>query len=203
MKHRWRHLLLVLTATATGCLGLKPARDTTRYLVLSPPPPAPPSPASAERPGLALGLAPVVLPHYLDTPRMAVRLGGNEIRYFETYRWGERLDQGVRRVLAAHLAVQLAPTSVAVYAWRPSDVRWELNVELEHCEVSVLGRAQVAGGWRLTRPLSAEVVGQGHHRVEVDGPPPETDPAGAAAALSRALATFADAMAESLAWAGE
>jgi uncharacterized protein len=191
MKHLWLYIGLVLASGSVGCLGLKPARDSTRHLLLSAPelPGAPAAPS--ERPDLIIGLAPVQLPGYLDSPWLAVRQGDNEIRYSGTDRWGERLDQGVRRVLAVQLGRLLAPARVEARAWTPRAVTWELTVEFEHCEVSADGHVRVEGGWRVSRPLSADVGKRGTHRVDRSGPPPEQDPAAAVGALSEALAEFA------------
>ena len=195
----WTRLLLTLTLAGTGCLGLKPARDATRHILLSAPATDGSGPGLAGRPDLVVGLAPVSLPAYLDTPWVAVRHGDNEIRYSTTHRWGERLDQGVRRVLAVQLGRRLAPARIEARSWTPDAVTWELSVEFQHCEVSADGHVWVEGAWRISRPLSVEVLQRGTHRVEAQGPPPEQDPTGAAAALSAALAGFALQMADELA----
>lgn len=201
MKSYWSWMWLGVALAATGCFGLKPARDSTRHLLLSAPGTEDTLPAPAAGTagaGFALGLAAVGLPAYLDSPWVVVRHGANEIRYSATYRWGERPEQGVRRVLALQLERWLAPARVEARSWKPDAVTWELTVEFEHCEVATDGRVFVEGHWRVSRPLSAEVIRHGAHRVESGGPPPEEDPSGAAAALSAALAEFARQMAEAL-----
>jgi uncharacterized lipoprotein YmbA len=192
-------LPLAVGLVATGCLGFRPARDTTRHFLLSVPAgdagDAGSGTAADASAGLAVGLAPVGLPAYLDSSWVAVRHGENEIVYSATHRWGERLEQGVRRVLALHLERRLAPARIAARSWRPDAVTWEVTVELEHCEVANEGRAWVEGHWRVNRPLSSDVIQYGEHRIERMGPPPDQDPVGATAALSEALAEFARQMA--------
>jgi uncharacterized protein len=203
IPHRLRpHLSLFLTLMlalgGSGCFGLRPARDTTRHLLLSAPvTDAPPSSAEG-RTNLVVGLAPVRLPAYLETPWVALRVNDNEIRYSTVQRWGERLDQGVRRVLGVQLGRQLAPGRVETRAWAPDQVSLELTVILQHCESATDGRVVVEGEWRIGRPSAAETRQGGAHRVELQGPPPEQDAAGAAAALSRALAEFATQIAATI-----
>lgn len=194
--HRLRpHLILLLTLTlvlgGSGCFGLRPARDATRHLLLSAPDTGVPASSAEVATNLVVGLAPVRLPAYLETPWVAVRVNDNEIRYSPVQRWGERLDQGVRRVLGVQLGRQLAPARVEARAWAPDQVTAELTVVLQHCENAADGRTVVEGEWRISRPAASETRPGGAHRVELQGPPPDQDPVGAAAALSRALAEFA------------
>jgi uncharacterized protein len=196
--HRLLFLALTLTLGGSGCFGLRPARDTTRHLLLSAPAMGVTASVAEAPTNLVVGLAPVRLPDYLETPWVAVRVNDNEIRYSPVQRWGERLDQGVRRVLGVQLGRQLAPAHVEARAWAPDQVTLELTVILQHCESALDGRVVVEGEWRIGRPSAVEARPGGAHRVELQGPPPEQDPVGAAAALSRALAEFATRIAATI-----
>ena len=202
MKHLCFLVMLILPLAGTGCLGLKPVQDTTRHLVLSVPAGTTPLLPAWDLPRLTVGLTPITLPGYLESPWMAVRDGDNEIQYSEVHRWGEPLEDGIRRVLALHLEQWLPASRIEARTWRPDAVRWEVFVEFQHCECFRDGRVLVAGRWRFGPPLSLETAGSGEARLELAGPPPEQDPAGAAAALSRALAGFARELAAALAAAG-
>jgi uncharacterized lipoprotein YmbA len=202
MNARGLFLLLMVFALGSGCLNLKPTEDLTRHFLLSVPPDLEPLPGAPAE-GLAVGLTPLLLPAYLDSPWLAIRANENEIRYAVSDRWGERLEKGVRRVLAANLSQFLATEQVAAEAWRSTAVAFELTVSLRRCDLFADGRVSVEGRWQLLETANANVVWRDQHRVEHPGPPPDTDPAGAAAALSQALAEFSREIARSVLTAAE
>jgi uncharacterized lipoprotein YmbA len=88
-------LLIVLALGLSGCLNLKPVADTSRYFALMPLSAAP----SASSAGPALGIGGVEIPDYLQSKRIALRKGSNEIEYSESLKRAERLDKGIQRVL--------------------------------------------------------------------------------------------------------
>lgn len=194
-----RGFLALLTALAlgSGCLNLKPTADITRHFLLSVPPDLEPLPGTPVR-DLAVGVMPLLLPSYLDSPWLAIRENENEIRYAMSDRWGERLEKGVRRVLATSLGQFLGTERVAAEAWRSTAVDFELSVSLRRCDLYADGRVWVVGRWQLLETATANVVCRDQHRVQHRGPSPDTDPAGAAAALSGALAEFSREIARSV-----
>ena len=64
------------------------------------------TPVSLERPGLQLQR--VLVPDYLDTTDILLRVGTHELHESTSGRWGERLSLGITRALRADLAGQLA-----------------------------------------------------------------------------------------------
>lgn len=201
MKPFYVWILLVPALVGPGCLGLKPARDITRHLVLSTPEvEAPGAPAAAAKPALAI--LPVVIPEYLDNPWMVVRENDNEIRHSAVCRWGEPFAQGARRVLATQLRRLLPETRVEAGSWRPGAIDWELAVYFDRCETLADGRVVMEARWRLTTPLAARPTESGVFRADRTGPAPEADPVGAVATLSLALTDLARDLAGAISAAG-
>lgn len=109
---------LAVALTASSCAWLRPKADPTEFFVLEPRPAA--GTARKDRPRVEL--AEVEVPAYLKNPRMAARLGDNEIDYAEYKRWGEPLPQGIARAVredlreAAELPAAPSPDGPAQYS---------------------------------------------------------------------------------------
>ena len=100
-----------------GCLDLKPQPDVTRFFVLGETSPTT-STASVDGPqGLALGMRPLHVAPHLDTQRIVTRLGIHEVGFADAFRWGEDLEEGINRTLAAYLAATDPVRSVQVVPW--------------------------------------------------------------------------------------
>lgn len=175
----------------TGCLGLEPAADTTRFFVL-PPVAAEPGREAAEGRGRgpALGLGPVNVPEYLRTRRVAVHLGPAEISYPESLEWVEPLDQGIERLLATYLAPGPVPAEIHRPAWRRDDVQAEIHVDLFRFDTDARGRVELDARWRITDPGAEKTLSSGAVGVVRQGPSFAEDPGGAVTTLGGALAAL-------------
>lgn len=181
----------------TGCFGfLKPAKPTTRHFVLS----SLPAPASASIPANAprVGVGQVKLPAYLFNTSLAVRQNANEIAYLPSTLWGERLDNGFQRVLAANLAVLLPTDQIRLSAWQSSEVSVETYVAVERFEVDAHGQALLTAWWRVLTPGGDKTLKAGECRFTKQGPSPNENPAGAVATLSDLLADLSRQIAEAI-----
>ncbi len=171
----------------TGCFGfLKPAKPTARHFVLTPLPAA--EPAAASGGSVVVGMGQVKLPPYLFNTAFAVRKGANEIEYLPTAFWGERLDTGLQRVLAANLASLLPTDQIRLSAWQSGDVSVEVYVAFERFEVDAQGKGALVAWWRILSPGGDKTLKAGECRLTRQGPAPHTDPAGAVATLSELVA---------------
>ena len=176
-------LALGVCAGLTGCFGfLKPAKPTARHFVLAPLPAA--ESAGARAGGVSVGIGPVKLAGYLFSTSLAVRKGANEIEYLPTAFWGERLDTGLHRVLAANLATLLPTDQIRLSAWQSGEVSAEVYVAIERFEVDARGEGEIAAWWRILSPGGEKTLKAGECRRTKQGPAPETDPAGGVATLS-------------------
>jgi uncharacterized protein len=192
-------LLLALAACAclTGCLGfLKPARATARHFVLTPLPAAEPATVTPGAP--AVGVGRVKLPAYLFDTSLAVRKGTNEIEYFPSALWAERLDTGIQRVLAANLATLLPTDQVRLSAWRSEDVSAEVYVAIERFDVDAGGQGVLVAWWRILSPGGEKTLKAGESRYTRQGPAPGTSPSGAIATLSDLMADLGRQLAQAL-----
>jgi uncharacterized lipoprotein YmbA len=167
----------------SGCFSLKPAHPTARYFVLSPLPVAvAPGPTT-----LAVGVGQVKLPAYLFKDSLAVRKGPNEVEYLETAVWAEHLQSGFQRILAANLAALLPTDQVRLSDWRREDIALEIYVAVEQFDVDTSGRGELVTWWRILSPGGEKILKAGQFRGSHQGPPPQADPEGATATLSRLL----------------
>ena len=81
--------------------------------------------------GLAIGLAPVNMPEYLDRPEIISRGGGNQLELGQFDRWAEPLNRNIERVVARNLAVLLDTDRVFVLpARRPLDLRYRVVIDV-------------------------------------------------------------------------
>ena len=125
------------------------------------------TPSAPARAGLTLGLRRLDLASYLSVPAILVRRGENEIVVSEFHRWGEDLDEGVNRAVAAHLANSPPVQAVDVAPW-PARARHNYLVQLHVSRFEGLadsaateGRIHVLAGWDIIRPLDGAVLVRG------------------------------------------
>ena len=191
-------LIAAVAAIAlSGCLGLKPARPSSRYFVLTSMPAAAPPTASTNTPDKSIGVGLVKLPDYLFKDTMAVRKGANEVRYLLTTLWAERLGNGFQRVLAADLATAV-PCQVRFSAWRSQDVAASVYVAIDQFDVDEKGRGVLVAWWRVLSPNGEKVLRSGEFRATRDGPSAPVDPDGAVATLSGLVSDLAGEIAQAL-----
>lgn len=105
-------------------------KDSVRHFVLAPTTPTNPAAIPAGAP--ALGVGQVKIPAHLYTTSIAVRRGANEIEHLPLALWGERLDQGLQRVLAANLAA-MVPTDNLRLSTRRAQLHQQLVTGRLHC----------------------------------------------------------------------
>jgi uncharacterized lipoprotein YmbA len=125
--------------------------------------PSTPSPA-----GLTLGLRRMNLAAYLTVPAIVVRRGENELLVSEYHRWGEALDEGINRVVAAYLVGSPPVRAVDVAPW-PTRPRHDFVLQLHVSRfegvadsAATEGRVHVLAGWDIIRPLDGRVLVRGN-----------------------------------------
>lgn len=84
---------------------------------------------SVDTTGLEVGIRQPHLASYLDAARIATRQGPNQIRFSESYRWGEDLEQAINRVVALSLEAQPGIQSTEVVPW-PKGATFDYIVQL-------------------------------------------------------------------------
>jgi uncharacterized lipoprotein YmbA len=177
-----RALLAVLSLGLAACAGPAPKES---FYTLSAAAPAPTAPA---------GTVPVVLvgavsvPEAVDRTAMVIRTGPNQVDIDDANRWAEPLKAAIPRVLAENLRRELG--SARVYASRlgaGSPVDHRVAVEVQRFDSSFAEGATLEAVWTVT-PASGPAR-SGHTRAREAAA--SRDPAGLAAAHSKALETLA------------
>jgi len=156
MKRRsWSMALLALLLT--GCASDPPAR----IYVLSPPAEDKPQ-GSVAVDAPVLQLQRIVLPDYLDTTEILLRIGTNEIKASPTGRWGERLSEGLEHALAAALAARL-PQDRVTLASRADRSATRVLVTVDAFDVGPDGHSVLKAGWAILDPnaVTAPRTGSG------------------------------------------
>jgi hypothetical protein len=189
-----------LAVAIAGCVSLKRTPEA-RFFVLRPlaeAPAATDTSATAE----LIGLLPVVLPAYLDRPQLVSWVAPGELRIDEYLRWGEPLDAGLLRTLAANLETRLPGSRVIRSPW-PSKARLRCRVrlELQNFGPQASGEVLLEGRFALLpadgeRPLVVRPVGlkRGPLALSAAG----VDPMAGVDAMSDLVADLAGEMAASL-----
>lgn len=121
-----RRLVPALATAATlagmfsGCSILEPQPDLTRFFVL-----ASLAEPATDTSNLRIGIGPLALPDYLRRTEMARRDSETEVRYADTSRWAEPLEEGLARTLAENIALLVGTKRVLVV---PAPIRSEPDV---------------------------------------------------------------------------
>jgi uncharacterized lipoprotein YmbA len=187
---------VVICVGLTGCKSFRPVEDLTRYYVLSASSGAPAAGQSNQ--ALNIGVAPIQTPGYLQSTRIAVRRGTNEISYSEYRQWAEHLDKGIQRVLASNLSTLLPSVRVITSAWQSSDVKAEVHVSIQRFELDESGVATLECEWRIVSPDGVRALRVEHALISKKGPPLANNPTGAVHTLSEALADLSNEIATAL-----
>ena len=182
-----KSLIPVLLAGALGgCLNTSPVADSRRFFVIEPGLSSQ-GPGSTQEPVAVVGIKPVILPAYLRDNRIVVRKSANEIKYSETIRWGEPLDQGLMRAMRSNLDGALKNCLVIQAPWSLGDVDFEVSIRFRTCELDADGLATVDAEWICSSAKGPESPTYGQVHLEKTGPIPSSDPDGAVGILSKAV----------------
>lgn len=161
MSLRIRSLSLLVSAAivllvAGGCAFLKPAKNESRYHVLT----ATSSPSVRNQhdqmgPAFVVCLRPVEVANYLATRDMVVRTGTNEVTYALFQRWAEPLNAGIGRVLAENLRaspeIRVVITDQPAPAHRPLYTIWVRVLACEGSEANHHGSTVFEAAWEITQ----------------------------------------------------
>lgn len=150
--------------TQAACFGLaRSTPPTLQYTLTGPAGTA----VAAARTGVAVGMRRLDLASYLAVPSLVVRRGEHEIVTSEFQRWGEKLDEAINRVVAAHLAMLPSVRSVEVAPWAARvqhDYVVQLHVSRFEGATSATGgadRVAMQIGWDIIRPIDGRVLVRG------------------------------------------
>lgn len=167
-------------ALLAGCFGA--GSPKTNYYTLS----GPTVPAAAT-PGTALGIfvGPVTVPEAVDRSQLVLRTDANQVELAEFHRWAEPLKQAIPRVIADTLMRELGTQRVMTSRQSGTlDFDYRVALDVQRFDSSLGGGATLEVLWTLRGKGTAPPrTGRSVIR-EASG---SADPAGIAAAHSRAL----------------
>lgn len=199
MKPRLRLFLLLCMVIAglipAGCL-FKPANVTTRHFILTSITTNEAMPFAMDR--LSLGIGMVKMPAYLLRDSLAVRSSTNEIEYFDSAVWAERLDHCFQQTLAANLSKLLATDRIYINDWAHDQVMLCVFVNLQQFDVDTAGRGTLVAQWRITASDSDTPLKSGQTRIVQAGTPPRGHPEAVAATLSTLTDRFSRELAQAI-----
>lgn len=140
----WRAIMLVcLTLLVTGCLSGRPRQ----VYALSDAPEG-----SLELTGVGTGpelqLRRVLVPDYLDSTDILIRVGAHELRESPSGHWSERLSLGLTRAMWADLAARL-PAGAISLAQRPATATREILIAVDAFDVWSNGRCHLIANWTI------------------------------------------------------
>ena len=102
--------------------------------------------------GLAVGIGPLEMPHYLDRPQIITRAGVNRLQASEAQVWAEPIEDSTSRVLVVTIARAL--NSNRVYRL-PQRVRttldWRVTIDVGRFDGTIGGDVLLAARWSLYR----------------------------------------------------
>jgi uncharacterized lipoprotein YmbA len=219
MTHRAALSWLVLACGVLfgGCSALAPRSDASRFYFLTPLVQQGDDDAGKHAP-LAVGLADIHFPPYLERPELATRVAANELLFSHIARWAEPLAPGFTQVLAVDLNALLGAGAVVRSPWYSTQgLDCILAIEVDHFEPDTSGDTSSASGvprdavlvarWTIRDPLGKKVLlsGTSLHRRPLVEASPESPPAPhqphaavVVAALSRLIEDFSREMAATL-----
>lgn len=144
MMRRRRLALAALIPLAAGCLS---HREYRHIYCLDGAFDAPTQAAAvAERP--VMRLQRVLIPDYLDTTDIVLRVGAHEIHESATGRFGERLSLGLTHALRSDLATRLPLYSIELAQSADRPVR-QILVNVDAFDVWPTGRCVLAADWTI------------------------------------------------------
>ncbi len=163
---RWQFpmAILCLVLSWAGCSWAQPKSDSIRYYILdSREAENHPKTTGIKQAGaVRLRLAPIELPSYLQSKSLAIRSGSNEISYSDFDQWGERLDQGISRVLVKSLSAATNVISVNRQQGVRGSPDWDVRVRVLSCEgartSTSVGSIRFEMSWEITSPGSSPPV---------------------------------------------
>ncbi|PNU20457.1 hypothetical protein C2E25_06980 [Geothermobacter hydrogeniphilus] len=148
-----RPLLFLLLLGLAGCVNIGQGTTPSRHYLI--PSLADKSLQALQRPATtpSLSLAPVTLAGYLDRPQL-VRRRGNRLEMAPFDRWGEPLDEQVRRVIGENLDRLLSGLQ-----WKQRDSDYRLAIDLQRLDAAS-GQARLQLSW-LLEDRSGKLLAQG------------------------------------------
>lgn len=180
-----------LAFALTACLGTSPP---SRFFGLMP---MAATSAASESSKVMIGVGPINVPEYLRRPQIVTRGPGNEFVVHEYYRWAERLDDAVPRLLATNVD-SLSPTFMAIAMPYEADIGVDYRVvgRILRFDTDASGLAVLEIHWGFAkRGERVETSSRARYTAQAANP---DDPSAIVAALQQTLEAFSRDLASAI-----
>ena len=162
-----KRLLAILLALilVAGCFSDHPKR----VYILTEPVDFPADPGTEVSGQPVLELRRVLIPDYLDTTDIRMRVGEHELRSSPTGRWGERLSLAITRALRRDLAARLPMDRVILGTAERPGAR-QISVTVEIFEVWPDGHCMLEATWAIFDGSHRAVLTTGRDQISAPAP---------------------------------
>jgi uncharacterized protein len=139
-----------------------------------------------------LGIGTISLPDYLNRKQVVIRGAGGRLLIRDGERWGEPLEDSVRRVLGENLGRLLGPGRL-VFLPAPAGiaVHNRLHLEITAFEASAHHEVQLSARWSLSQTTGTSRLHESHIRVAMQA----EDQSAMVTAMNQALLQLANEIA--------
>lgn len=185
---------VALVAAIFGCRSFTPP---VTYYTLSPIAPPSSQTAGEVKPGLIIGIPQVDLPGLVNRTQIVTRDGPNELKISSFHRWADYPDRLVQQTLGENLQMLMPEAGVVNAPW-PIGLNPDVTVAFKFMELigTSDGEVLLSAVWTIKTNDPASAVQS--HRLTLNEPISGDGFDQLAAAHSRALATLARMVADSL-----
>lgn len=181
-------IAIVLAGLALAACGGAPKDN---YYTLT----APQAPAAGAANAVSVFVGPVLVPESVDRAPMVLRIGPNQADVRDDHRWAEPLKHAIPRVVSENLMRELGTTRVSwsrLGAGQPTD--FKVAIDVQRFDSSLEQGAAIDAAWTVTPAKGVARMG----RSSIQEAAPTKDPAGVAAAHSKALERLAKEIASQI-----
>jgi uncharacterized lipoprotein YmbA len=136
-------LFTLFLLTGCGSSGESP----TRYYLIEPV-----SGVTADSSDLAIEIADLDIPQYLERYQIASRRAGNQLVFATSHQWAENLRKNLMRTLARNLTSYLGSADIGTPANRSSSAPdFSVRIYIERFERDAEGYVQLTARWQLSK----------------------------------------------------
>jgi len=183
--------LAVMACIGGGCASSPPLH----YFMLSETAPAARLTESTDQ--VPVRVDRVTIPTELDRSQLVRRIDANRVQIVDSDRWAAPLDDMIRRVLSADLAMRLPP-SLVVDPYEPfsAEPRQSLSVDIQHFYGDTSCAVSLRAAWVLKPPRAPSV--RGTEEISLPAGRACPDASALPQAMSEALGQLSDRIATAL-----
>lgn len=154
-----RYLLFALLLLCTACIQIGSDLGPMHYYMLES---MPEVDNSYSNKTLTIALELVDFPDYLDRPQIVTRNGNNAIKFTDSERWAEPVQDNLMRIIRENLALTIPAINISVSPWEsPSDNATKVKLVVNSFLGKLDGHTTIDIRWVIDNGLDQPI--QGHY----------------------------------------